>query len=313
MKVLKKVVFSFMGMVFIAVLFLASRNHRIPFTVGNTKYILVKDANFNRSSIRQANAALLIRDKKEIAENERLFLDNGTYGHACGYHYTVQFWAAPHSQVVEIPFNQECEEFLRSDSKIQSKMKDYIKQLENQPTHYIYNLKIPVAIEPKNLLKSFDNSGLDLFFMNGTSSHYATLSFSFLQVRPIKEMVDRSKWQGEKEDNAKAAIGKMKEIIEDIKAVETIIEQSDISFPMQSFGGGTIDHQAAVNLKFKNGIDLKRVKEIIELNGGKIESEYNPEYYYIQLLYPSDSLVSVQKVLKNYKIIKGVYEYPQTN
>lgn len=307
-----KIILTVISLTFVVGLLFAFSGHRIPFTTGKTKYIVVKNAFFNRSNIYKPNAALLITDTKEIAHNEKLFLDNKTYGHACGYHYAIQFWASTNEQIDDIPFNQECEEFLRNNSKIQSKMKDYIKQLETKPTHYIYNLQIPVTIEPKEILKSFDTSGFHLFFMDGVSNHHSTLSFTYLQVTPIKDLVDRSKWQGEQDDNARNATKKINEIIDSIKTVATIVEQSEISFPMQSFGGGTIEHQGAISLKFKNGTDLKQVKEIIERNNGKVGSENNPQHYYIQLVETSDNLEIVKVKLKNYKLVTGIYEYPQT-
>lgn len=292
-------------------LLFAFSGHRIPFTTGKTKYIVVKNAFFNRSNIYKPNAALLITDTKEITHNEQLFLDNKTYGHACGYHYAIQFWVSPDNQIDNIPFNQECEEFLRSNSKIQSKMHGYIKQLETKPTHYIYNLQIPVTIEPKDILKAFDNSGLNMFFMDGISNHHTTLGFTYLQTTPIKELVDRSKWQGEQDDNARNATKKINEIVDSIKTVAMIIEQSEISFPMQSFGGGTIDHKGAISLKFKNGTDLKQMKEIIEQNNGQVGDENNPQHYYVQLVDTSDNLENVREILKTYKQVADIYEYPK--
>lgn len=312
MKARIKIILTVTSLTFIVGLLFAFSGQRIPFTAGKTKYIVVKNSFFNRSNIYKPNAALLITDKNEIAENEGLFLDNKSYGHACGYHYAIQFWVSPDDQIEDIPFNQECEEFLRSNSKIQSKMKAYIKQLETKPTHYIYNLQIPVTIESKDILKSFDNSGLHLFFMNGTSSHYTTLGFTFLQVTPIKDLVDRTKWQSEQDDNSKNVAKKINEIVDSIKTVATIIEQSEISFPMQSFGGGTIDHQGAISLKFKNGTDLRGVKEIIERNNGKVGCENNPQYYFIQLVDISDNLETVIEKLKNFKLVTAIYEYPKT-
>jgi len=312
MKTRTKIILTVTSLTFIVGLLFAFSGQRIPFTTGKTKYIVIKNAFFNRSNIYKSNAALLITDTKEIADNEKLFLDNKTYGHACGYHYAIQFWVSADNQIDDIPFNQECEEFMRSNSKIQSNMNGYIKQLETKPTHYIYNLQIPVTNEPNDILKSFDNSELNLFFMDGISNHYTTLSFSFLQVTPIKDLVDRSKWQGEQDDNAKNAIKKINTIVDSIKTVATIIEQSEVSFPMQSFGGGTIDHQGAISFKFQNGTDLKQVKEIIERNNGKVGSENNPLHYFIQLVDTSNNLDEIKVKLKNFKLVTGIYEYPKT-
>lgn len=298
-------------MTFIVGLLLSFSGQRIPIATGKTKYIVIKDAFFNRSNIYKPNAALLITDTKEITENERLFLDNKAYGHACGYHYAIQFWVSPEKQIDDISFNQECEVFVRSNGKIQSKMKGYIKQLETKPTHYIYNLQIPVTFEPNDILKAFADSGLHLFFMDGMSNHHTTLSFTYLQTTSIKELVDRSKWQGEQDANTRNATKKINEIVDSIKSVATIVEQSEISFPMQSFGGDTIEDKGEITLKFKNGTDLKQVKEIIERNNGEIGHENNPQHYYVQLVDTSDDLENVRTRLKSYRQVTDIYEYPK--
>lgn len=292
--------------------FALSLQHK-PLQNGKTKFIVIKNAFFNRSNIYKPNAALLITDIKEITENEDLFFENRTYGHACGYHYAIQFWASPEDQLDDIAFNQECEEFLQNDSKIQTKMKRYIKQLETNPTHYIYNLKIPVTIDPKDINQLINENGLYLFFMNGTDNHHTTLGFSFEQVTPIKESNDRTKWIEERVDNEKNAIIKINEIVDSLKAISTVISQSEISFPMQSFGGGKITHKGEISLKFKNGTDLKEVKEIIERNKGKVGNDSTPQHYFIQLVDNQSNLDLVIEKLKKFKFVTAVYEYPKTN
>ena len=307
-----KLILTLASLIFIVGLLFAFNGQKTSFKNGKTKSIVVKNAFFNHTNIYKPNAALLITDTKEITDNERHFLNNKANGHACGYHYEIQFWGSPVCQIESTPFNQECEEFLRNNSRIQSKMKGYIKQLETKPTHYIYNLKIAINNGPKDLLKSFENSGNHLFFMDGTSNHHTTLEFTYLQSAPIEDLVDQSKWQGELDENERNATNRINEIIDSINTVVTIIEQSEISFPMQSFGGGIIEHQGAVSLKFKNGTDLKNVKEIIERNNGKAGSEINPQHYYVQLLHTSDNLETIKKKLKDFKIVTEIYEYPRT-
>ncbi len=292
-------------------LFFSYRGQGVSFIAAKTNYIIVKSALFNHSNIYKPNAALLISDRKEIAANESLFLFNKTVRHACGYHYEIQFWASSDNQISNILFNQKCEEFLRSNSKIQSRIKAYIKHLETKPTHYIYNLQIPIAIEPINLLKSFENSDLHLFFMDRTSNRYMALSFELLQVVPIKNLADRSKLKKLEEDNAKNTIKKINTIVDSIKTIATIIEQTEVSFPMKMSGGEKIVHLGAITLRFQNGSDLKEVKKIIEKNNGIVKSETNPQYYYIQLVDTSDKLESIKERLKSYKNVTAVYEYPK--
>lgn len=290
---------------------LAINWHKKKEDMNKTKFIIVKNAFFNQTNIYKPNAALLITDSAEIAQNELFFLQNQSNGHTCGYHYNIQFWEDAETLIGDIPFNQECEVFMRNNEAIQSSMMAYIHQLENQPTHYIYNLKIPVKIEPKTLTSSLESSNLHFFYLDGLSNHHTTLTFRFSQITPIQEKEDRSKWDKEIDNNRLKAISKIKAIIDSIAHIEKVIEQTAIFFPSQSFGGGKIQHEGEVTLKFKNGIDLTDVKEIISNSNGNVIDTFTPEYYFIQLLHPSGNLETIQKKIKNYQNIEAVYVYPK--
>jgi hypothetical protein len=282
-----------------------------PLGNGQTKFILVKDAEMMRSGILKRNAAILITDQELIKQDEGLFIGNRTFGHACGYHYDIQFWESSDKLIEEFPFNQECEEFANNDKAIQDKMKGYIKILETKPTHFIYNLKIPVATDPELVKKSFANSNLTIFFLQGMTEHFSSLTFTYMQVSKLKEMEDKSKWDGEQNDNKQLALNKMNFIVEEIKKVVSIKEQSKISFPMQGFGA-TIEHEAQITLKFSNGTDLTKVKEIIKNNGGEYDKEKNPDFYFVQLVDKSDNLDDIKKKIESYKFVTTAYEYPAT-
>lgn len=278
--------------------FLFAFNKQVfPLGKGQTKFILVKDAEMMRSGILKPNAAILITDQELIKQDEGLFIGNRTFGHACGYHYNIQFWESSDKLIEEFPFNQECEEFANNDKAIQDKMKGYIKILETKPTHFIYNLKIPVATDPDLVKKSFTNSNLAIFFLHGKAEHFSSLTFTYMQVSKLKEMEDRSKWDGETNDNRKLAFSKMTSIVDEIKKVATVKEQSEISFPMEGFGA-TIEHQAQITLKFSNGTDLSKVKEIIKSNGGEYDQEKNPDFYFVQLVDKSDNLDDIKRKLR---------------
>jgi hypothetical protein len=276
-----------------------------------TKYILVKNAFFKESGILKPNAALLITNETEIQENEALFLNNHASAHTCGYHYAIQFWKNPEELIDDIPFNEECERFTHNDRKIQSKMRAYIRQLETKPTHYIYNLKIPVTADPQTIVNTFSNSDLKIFFLRGKSEHYASVTLAYSSVTPIKNLDDRSKWDQEQKDNAENATKKIMAIIENIQAIEPIVEQSNITFPWESFGGGNIEHVGEITLRFRSGTDLTKIKQTIIAGGGRIEGEQTPESYFVQLVDASENVRAVRAKLKDYPIVTGVYEYPQ--
>jgi hypothetical protein len=276
-----------------------------------SNFILIKDAEMFQTQIFRPNAAVLLTEQDQIKQHEDLFLGNRTFAHACGFHYTIEFWENSDHLVDNFPFNQECEVFAKNNISIQLKMKEYIKLLETNPTHFIYNLKIPVAFEPELVKKSFENSDFTIVFLKGNSEHLSEITFSFMQVSQLKEMEDRNKWEDEQNQNKELAISKLKSIVEEINKVILVKEQSKITFPMQSFGQ-TIKHQAEITLKFPPGTDFKKVKKIIQRNGGEYNRESKPKYYYVQLVETSNDLKVIKEKMKKYSFVDTVFEYPNT-
>lgn len=281
--------------------------------INKTNYILFKKMTFaftstpRKSPDVKKNAALLITNKKEIAENERLFHNNYKPS-PCGHEFNIQFWQSADKQLDDIIFEREdC-----GDKKLNQKMEGYIKQLETKPTHYIYNLQIPVTVEPDEVIKSFKGSGFNLFFMDKEEDRYVSLSFSYLHETLRKEIHDRSKWLGEQDANKEKAIQKVNAIVDSIKKISTIIKQPEIEFPMASFGRDVISHTIKATVYFKNGMDLQQVKEIIKRNNSIIGQENRPLNYCVQLVDTLDNLETIKEKLKGYTFVTGIYEYPNS-
>jgi hypothetical protein len=277
-----------------------------------SKYILVRDAEMMRSGIKKINAAILITDVEKIKSDELLFLGNKAISHACGYHYNIQYWDSNDQLLEEFPFNKECEKFINNNSEIQSLMNEYIRILENKPSHYIYNLKIRTTTDPEIVKKSFENSNLNIFFLKGKMEHLPHLVFTYMQVSELKEMEDKTKWEEEQNVNRKIAINKMNSIVEEVEKVATVKEKSKVSFPMEGFGK-TIEHKAEMTMRFSKSDDLFKAKEIITKNGGEIDQERNPEYYYIQLVDAAENISDVKKKINKFKFVLDVFEYPSTS
>lgn len=300
------------GLLFLLALLSACSVNKHEEANPESNYLIISNAFMMRSNIKAPNAALLIEDPLEISKNEEMFFDNNNLGHACGYHYHIQFWKNSEENIASIPFNQDCEEFRNNNSEIQSIMEDYIHLLETQPTHYIYNLKVPVQYSTQQVLDEFNSTNLKIFLMNGKLDRYTTLSFTYDQISPIVELEDRSKWQGEKDENESKAIDKINAIVSEIKDTVNIVSESNISFPMQSFGGGEIQHLASVSLKFENGTDLSAVKSIITANGGNVDEESIPEFYFVQLVHESEDLDEIKSLLEKHPIVTDVFPYPKS-
>ncbi|MCL2328235.1 MAG: hypothetical protein FWC39_06940 [Bacteroidetes bacterium] len=123
-------------------------------------------------TIQPTNMALLITDTKEMKEAQELFLAKQTTAHMCGYHYKISFLYDTDSIYTWTSFNKKCEVFDYKPVKTQKLLDYYGNQLETNPTHYIYDVKIPVTIKPDEAKEMLKHSGLMVFFLNGKSEYY---------------------------------------------------------------------------------------------------------------------------------------------
>jgi hypothetical protein len=267
-------------------------------------YILIRFTYFTRDdAIVKKNGALLITDKREIAENEKLLhLYNSAQKNACGYNFDIELWQSADKWLGSIPIDRDCDHFLWLDDKvrskikrkkIRSKMKGYIKQLETKPTHYIYDLKIPTTVEPDEVIKAFEGSKFNLF-----SDVHTFLSFSYLQ-------------ETEYDANGKNATQEIEAIIDSIKKISIPIIQPRISRPWMMSDKDITIHGVKAFLNFKYKTDLRQIKEIIESNNGRIEDEHEPssyESYEIQLVDTSGNIETIKEKLKDYKFIMKISE-----
>ena len=138
---------------------------RKPVETGRTNYIIVKNTYFYPIDILKANAVLLITDKEDIIDNERLFFNNEKpYEHTCGYHYNVNFWKDAYTIVKYQPFNIECDAFCFDHRKIHRKMRKYAKLLAENPTHYFYNVDIDINHSPKTVSEVLKDSSMLVFY-----------------------------------------------------------------------------------------------------------------------------------------------------
>lgn len=108
----------------------------------NTRIILI-----SQYMIRTGNEALLITDAEKVKELVRLFKNNRTAGHACAYHWIIWFRQGTNSS---IPFahNEECEIYKHYDKEIHSVLNAYFSTIKQNPTHFIFNVKVPASMGP---------------------------------------------------------------------------------------------------------------------------------------------------------------------
>jgi len=135
---------------------------------GKTKYIIVSMDTYYELNSEQytKNAALLINERNTVLENEKLFINNIIpYLMPCGYDFDISFWHSADSMIWMTPYNMECTSFCFDDEEIRTMMEKYGRQMYKNPSHYIYDLKISSKISTAEVLRTFERSGLLVFFL----------------------------------------------------------------------------------------------------------------------------------------------------
>lgn len=297
---------------------------------GQAKVLLIRDAQWGtlHKGIKR-NGALLITDKNQLQEHEQLFLGNFHNGrHGCNYNYQIQFWASTDDLVGDIPFHNGCEEFYHHNAAVYAKMRAHIKQISTKPTHYIYNLKVPVTVDPETLKKFFAGTSLPVFFFEGKTDYFSSLTFTYqknskwppIGMRPYPtgeyNAEERIKYGNEKrkyeKEHEQLTENEANLIVDETRK---IIPVKDQSVPRTTHVNpwppqGEKADKVEVTVKFANGADLTKVKELIIARGGKVENEHHPAHWFVQLVDTSDKLDVIKAKLVNYKFVEDVYEYP---
>lgn len=289
---------------------------------GQTKFVLVEDAMWGRyTDGRKRNGALLFSDPKALQEHERLFLGNHrSRKHACTYHYVIQFWRSATEPFDSFLYNKDCEKFEKNDSAIQAKMREHRKLLEsNQATHFTYNLKIPIKVEQKIVEEAIAGAKLNFFISFSRKSQVyedtnTRLSFDYVQELPNRKN-DKNAADIEIKANEKRVLDKVNSIVDEIRKISELREDAETKLPTayfdrDAFREGRIIHSVRLSLQFASGADITEVAKLIESRGGKINSYYNPSYWFIQLVDTSDKLGVIKAKLASYKFWTDVYEYP---
>lgn len=253
------------------------------------------------------NAALLITNKEEMKTAQELFLAEQRVAHMCGYHYKVSFWYDADNLYTSKSMNKECETFNYKPQETWQLLDYYGNQLETNPTHYIYDLKIPVSIKPDEVRDKLKDSGLVLFFLDrkGKLSCYPSIYFSFQKYTFVGTTPRAQAF----EENKKVSDKKIEEIINQVKSIASIIDES-FYYNGGGIMGDSVYNSGNVRLRFEQGTDLSKVVQILEQAAGtKNISVYNPDFYSVQIIETSDDIEVVEQKLKRYKFIKEISKY----
>ena len=272
----------------------------------SVNYELIMNAFFFKNNILKPNAALLITDKKEIKTDAEMFLAECKMAHLCGYHYRILFWTNTDSLLGDRYVNQKCEIWDYKPEEAQKKLTYYVKQLETAPTHYVYSLEIPASMEPNEIREALKDSELNLFFIDGEEARFPSISFSYehysqtyLSLEKNASNEDFLKAIKENEAESRKIF---KKIVEDIKSVSSIVNESDIYYSSFCWKG-------SIDITFEKGTNLSKVLTILKQAGAKIEEINNPKTYLVQVVDTSANIKEIKHKFKKYNFIKKITEY----
>ena len=148
----------------------------LPSAPSAAKYLLVyrSSAFFGDDT---TSRALLITDLDEIRKVHALMSASVYTGHTCGFHWSVTFWASPSESVDGFSINEACDHY-------DPQLKPYFQRLRDRPTHFIYDLKIPVDIPPQHVIRDLQERNLAVFLLHGPNPHLPHIT---LAVSPPEE------------------------------------------------------------------------------------------------------------------------------
>ncbi len=74
-------------------------------------------------------------------------------GHTCGFDWSLTFWASPSEVMDGSSINEACDDY-------DPQLKSYFQQVRDRPTHFIYNLKIPLGVHPEQVISDLEDGTL---------------------------------------------------------------------------------------------------------------------------------------------------------
>lgn len=283
-----------------------------PGKTGDIEFVLIKSAfGFNQINILKSNAILLITDKNEIKIDQELFLAEKRIGHLCGYDYEIQFWKSSDSLSNSIFLNQECEQFSYKPQITWKKFDNYKRLLATKPTHYLYNLKIPVGTETEELKSKLKNSELLILYNNDPTKRYPSIYFSHRQNKFVGKDASDTKWEKAEKENERDSRLKINSIIAKIRSKAKIINQTEIFYNSSGRALDEMTHNGCVTISIRSAKDINLVTSILKQEGAKVENIINSEDYFVQLIDTSANILNVKMRLHKYKFIKEVTEYTE--
>ena len=280
-----------------------------PGKVEEIEFILIKSAfGYDKTDILKPNAAILITKKKEIIEDQQLFLAQKEQDLMSmnGYQYSIQFWKDSKVIAHDLGVNTKVDCFSYKPEDTNKRLRSYIYLLEKAPTHYIYNLKVSTDYSPKQLIETFKDSKSKILFVDDSLFRYPEAIISYEHNMPAT----KKNWDEIANKNDKVTLGGIQNIIKEIQSEKLLVHKSDIYLNSSGGNGETYNStNYGVNLRLEGKTDKKRISQIVTKCGGKLENFEAPLYYSIQLIDSLPDLEKIKQKMAKYKVIHEITEY----
>ncbi len=277
----------------------------------DVRYELIMNAFTFPPEIAKPNAAILISNKSVIKHDAGLFLAKRNICHTCGYNYASWFWSKSGKLLAKQMVNEESDIFDYKPEETKKRWLYYIKQLETAPTHYIYNLKIPVSISPKDVREKLESDGVKLFFLSGESMSYPSVYIWHRTDTYVGQNANDEMWKNAAKANKKKSMAEFDELANKVESVATVITRYAINYISIGKAGNYTTHGGSITLKLEQGSDFEKIKKVLEQAG--VESKditvKEQKTYYAQIVDPSPNIENIKRKLKKYTFIEDISEY----
>jgi hypothetical protein len=240
--------------------------------------------------------ALLISEPREIRKIARL-VNRGVSISPCFDNIYIEFWEDSFKRPTYQTVDEDCSYYNR-------KLKSYFDDLKNHPTHYIYNIKIPVQIPPEKVVEDFEKENLTPFLLYGSTPNLPRIHIN-TEWFPENE----EEWSLEKEEEGLAYF---QSIIDELAEIYPIvsIEETRCNYMI---AGGEEGCKLNAYIVFELGTDLSEIEENANQLGLDVYSIKDNEYYFLPLVIEESDLPNVQKmVITKFDYVTDVYRFPAT-
>lgn len=215
-------------------------------------------------------------DSSIIGEIDGVFKNNTTPDHLCGHHWMFMKFKN-NKEFDGYVVNKDCNKWFVASNVYKHFMKQCGGESLSNPSHYLYNIKLPISISPGLISNKYNK---EILFQFDTLNYLPRIKFSVECTVAVKSNgYERADKKAEKE--VLNIISKLKsEIASKYDTVVSVFENSS------SGGGRDIEYcEYSGRIFFKYQENIENIKSMLERYKTKDIQVVQPNYYYLQAVF----------------------------